>query len=101
MRFLRPMESTDNAYFTTEDSENGTVVKWGFDGKMPYPWNVMGLFMDMEDNLSTGVESALVALDSETTVLWPRSTITIAERERENEQLCYGGISRKTCYIAN
>ena len=50
--------------------------------------------MDMEDNLSTddvvrvrprlsAAPPALVASDSETTVLWPRSTITMAERGRK------------------
>ena len=49
--------------------------------------------MDMEDNLSTDdvvrtrsrppPAPALVASDSETTVLWPRSTITMAERGRK------------------
>ena len=46
--------------------------------------------MDMEDNLSTDdvvrarlpLAPALVASDSETTVLWPRSTITMAERRK-------------------
>ena len=48
--------------------------------------------MDMEDNLSTDdvgarPPSALVASDSETTVLWPRSTITIPEREHTSSSV--------------
>jgi uncharacterized membrane protein len=60
LRFKKPFEATDFAYMTTESiSENETKVKWGFNGKMNYPINIMLLFMDMEkmlgDDLSTGL----------------------------------------------
>jgi hypothetical protein len=39
LRFKIPMEITDYAYMTTEAvSPTQTKVKWGFYGKMPYPW---------------------------------------------------------------
>ena len=42
LRFFEPFESTSNAYmiFDTLDS-NKTVVKWGFEGGMPYPMGLM------------------------------------------------------------
>lgn len=50
LRFLEPWESTASAYMITETvSGNQSKVKWGFDGKMTYPFNIMFLFMDMED----------------------------------------------------
>lgn len=60
LRFIIPFEATDNAYMTTESvSENQTKVKWGFDGKMPYPMNLMLLFIDMEDMLGKDLETGL------------------------------------------
>lgn len=60
LRFIEPFEATDMAYMTTETvSDNQTKVKWGFEGKMNYPMNLMLLFMDMEkmlgDDLSVGL----------------------------------------------
>ena len=49
LRFFEPFESTDPAYMTTESvSENQTKVKWGFNGHMDYPMNIMMLFIDFE-----------------------------------------------------
>lgn len=39
-------------HMVTEDAEgNQTKVKWGFNGKMPYPMNLMLLAMDMDGML--------------------------------------------------
>ncbi|MBD1398494.1 SRPBCC family protein [Pontibacter sp. JH31] len=60
LRFFRPFEATDNAYLVTEAvSENQTKVKWGFDGKMDYPMNLMLLFMDMEEMLGNDLQAGL------------------------------------------
>lgn len=60
LRFKRPMESTDYAYFTTESlSPAQTKVKWGFNGKMPYPMNVMMLFMNMDEMLGKDLQAGL------------------------------------------
>lgn len=49
IHFIKPMESTATAYMITEAvSDNQTKVRWGFDGKMNYPFNVMRIFMDMD-----------------------------------------------------
>ncbi len=60
LRFFEPFEAKDKAYMITESaSETTTVVKWGFNGKMDYPMNLMLLFMDFNqmlgDDLSTGL----------------------------------------------
>ena len=63
LRFFRPFEATDNAYMITEAvSDNQTKVKWGFDGKMDYPMNLMLLFMDMEEMLGGDLQSGLEKL---------------------------------------
>lgn len=63
LRFIKPFESTEQAYFTTEaTSDNSTVVTWGFNGKMPYPMNLMLLFMDFDAMLGKDFDSGLSKL---------------------------------------
>lgn len=62
LRFMEPFQSTSQAYLITEGiSENQTLVKWGFQGNMQYPMNLMFLFMDFEtmigDDLQFGLEN--------------------------------------------
>lgn len=69
LRFLEPFESTDQAYMITESvGMNQTTVKWGINGKMTYPMNLMLLFMDMEEmlgaDLSEGLNNLKVKLES-------------------------------------
>ena len=60
LRFIKPFEATEPAYMTTEAvSEQETKVKWGFSGKMPYPMNIMMLFMDMEEMIGADLEEGL------------------------------------------
>jgi hypothetical protein len=60
LRFYEPFEATDNAFMTTESiSDSSTKVKWGFDGSMAYPMNLMLLFMDMEEMLGNDLQQGL------------------------------------------
>lgn len=60
LRFIKPFEATEPAYMTTEAvSEQETKVKWGFSGKMPYPMNIMMLFMNMEEMIGADLEEGL------------------------------------------
>lgn len=68
LRFKEPFESKDHAYMeTTELEGNKTQVAWGFNGKMPYPSNIMLLFMDFEkiigDDLQAGLDKLKVILE--------------------------------------
>ncbi len=68
LRFKVPMESTENAYMTTEAiSPTQTKAKWGFNGKMPYPWNVLKPFLGIEEmigkDLQTGLDNMKVILE--------------------------------------
>ncbi|HUC82874.1 MAG TPA: SRPBCC family protein [Flavisolibacter sp.] len=61
LRFIEPMESKAAAYMTLDAvSANQTKVKWGFNGKMNYPFNIMRLFMDMDkmigDDFAAGLD---------------------------------------------
>jgi len=60
LRFIEPFEATDNAYMITDAiAPTLTKVKWGFNGSMDYPMNIMLLFMDMEGVLGNDLEKGL------------------------------------------
>jgi hypothetical protein len=60
LRFMEPFESTSTAYmiFDSIDSSR-TKVRWGFDGEMDYPMNLMLLFVDMEGELGKDLQDGL------------------------------------------
>lgn len=62
LRFLKPFESTDQAYMTTEAHDDGTTVVWGFTGRMDYPMNLMMLFMDFDGLVGKDFETGLANL---------------------------------------
>lgn len=71
LRFLKPFTTTASAYMATEYIyENQTKVKWGFKGHLPYPFNLMLLFMNMDqiigDDLETGLTNLKVLIEHET-----------------------------------
>ena len=60
LRFIKPFESTQAAYMTTQTvGANQTEVKWGFDGEMRYPMNLMLLFMDFEKLIGEDFQEGL------------------------------------------
>jgi Polyketide cyclase / dehydrase and lipid transport len=63
LRFLKPMRAVAQAYFTvTEISENQTKVTWGFTSRMPYPFNIFLIIMNMEKMLGNDFEEGLVTM---------------------------------------
>lgn len=78
LRFLKPMESTEKAYMTTESVDAGTtLVKWGFNGSMKYPSNIMLLFMNFDKMIGGDFETGLQRLKEilETPVSEPEQTV--------------------------
>jgi uncharacterized protein YndB with AHSA1/START domain len=60
LRFMEPFKATDLAYIiTTELYPGHTQVKWGFNGKMSYPMNLMLLVWDMDQMLGEDLEEGL------------------------------------------
>lgn len=62
LRFREPFASNSQAYIATKPlGENETEVTWGIKGNMPYPTNLMFVFMDfdkmMGDDLQTGLDN--------------------------------------------
>lgn len=63
LHFIEPFESTDFAYLTTAAvNDSVTTVKWGFNGKMKYPMNLMMLTMNMEEMLAPDLQNGLNSL---------------------------------------
>ncbi len=66
LRFIEPFESKDQAHMTTEAlSDSTTRVKWGFDGHMDYPMNIMLLCMDFDKMLGGDLEIGLQNLKTQ------------------------------------
>lgn len=60
LRFTRPFESNDKAYFqTTAINDSTTKVTWAFQGKMSYPMNIMLVFIPLEEKLGNDFETGL------------------------------------------
>jgi hypothetical protein len=59
LRFKRPFEATDYAFMSTEPVDSQTKVKWGFNGTMKYPMNLMLLCMDMDKMLGKDLDTGL------------------------------------------
>ncbi|GAC1427056.1 MAG: hypothetical protein NVSMB7_03800 [Chitinophagaceae bacterium] len=54
LHFIKPFEGRANAYMTTAAVSPGqTNVKWGINGKMNYPMNIMLPLMNMEKMMGT------------------------------------------------
>lgn len=49
MKFQTPYESEGQAYVIVVSEGSGSKATWGFTSKIPYPFTVMKLFMNIED----------------------------------------------------
>ncbi len=90
LRFFKPFESTGNAYFTTESVDgNQTKVQWGFDGEMPWPMNLMLLFMDFEKELGPALETGLTDLKKIMEEMPVSAPVEITQEEVEAQAMFY------------
>lgn len=49
--FIKPFKSTADAYVILAKSGDNTKATWGFKSSMPYPMNLMKLFMNFEKEM--------------------------------------------------
>lgn len=60
LRFKEPFEANNTAHFYMEPQGNSsTKISWEFEGGMPWPSNIMLLFMDMEKTLGEDLQTGL------------------------------------------
>lgn len=51
LEFIKPFKSTADAYVYLTKTGEGTSATWGFKSRMPYPMNLMKLFMNFEKEM--------------------------------------------------
>ena len=62
LKFVEPFESENPTYYAFHEMKNGTKVTWHMEGEMAYPWNIILLFMDMEDAIGKDFKKGLKKL---------------------------------------
>ncbi|PJZ47238.1 SRPBCC family protein [Leptospira brenneri] len=60
LRFIEPMEATERSYMKVSslDQKKSKVI-WGFDGSIPYPSNLICLFMNFDELIGKDFEEGL------------------------------------------
>jgi hypothetical protein len=64
LEFLKPFKSTADAYVKLDENGQSTTVTWGFKSQMPYPMNLMKLFMNFEKSMDADFGTGLNKLKS-------------------------------------
>lgn len=59
LAFMEPFESHSEVEVTVTPGEGGQQVDWNMKGKMPFPFNAMGLFMNMDKTMGKDFEDGL------------------------------------------
>ncbi len=60
IRFIKPMEAVAPAYLITDSiAPAQTKVTWGFEEHVPYPFNIMCLFFDVEKLIGNDLQTGL------------------------------------------
>jgi hypothetical protein len=62
LEFLKPFKSFANAYIKLKEVDENTIVTWGFNSTMPYPMNLMKIFMNFEKSMDIEFGSGLSKL---------------------------------------
>ena len=63
LHFIEPWESESDGYVRLKESESGgIIVAWGFQGEMPFPFNILMLFSSMDDMIGPDFEKGLSLL---------------------------------------
>ena len=59
LRFIKPWESESDGYVRISEEAGKIKAAWGFQGKTPFPWNIMTLFMSMDKMVGKDFERGL------------------------------------------
>ncbi len=59
LEFLKPFKSLASGYVRLKEQKQETVVTWGFESRMPYPMNLMKIFMNFEKAMDADFGSGL------------------------------------------
>lgn len=65
LRFIKPFEGIAYSDLVAQDVDAGkTNVTWTFKGRTPYPFNLIHLFMNMDEMMGTEMDKSLTNLRS-------------------------------------
>lgn len=64
LHFIKPWDGKATSYTRLEDAPDGVKVIWGFNSEMSRPFNVMGLFMNMDKAIGDEYDKGLNNLKS-------------------------------------
>ncbi len=62
LHFIEPWEDQSDGYMRLINTENGSEAAWGFSGESAFPFNIMFLFMSMEDMMAPDFDRGLAKL---------------------------------------
>ncbi len=62
LKFYTPYESEAKGYVKLTSQGEKTLVTWGFESEMPYPFNLMKLTMNMDDAMGKDFTNGLTKL---------------------------------------
>ena len=62
LEFIKPFKSEADAFVTLDEAGTETRATWGFESKMPYPMNIMKLFMNFEKSMDKDFGAGLSRL---------------------------------------
>lgn len=62
LTFVEPWATQSDVNFSLADTTGGTKVTWSMQGKMPFPFNVFGAFMNMDKMIGNDFEAGLAGL---------------------------------------
>lgn len=66
LHFIKPMDGRATAYMATSSAGgDSTTVKWGMHMKMPYPFNILRLFENIDDKIGSDLQTGLNNLKKE------------------------------------
>lgn len=51
LEFIKPFKSLAEGYIKLDEDEDVVIATWGFESKLPYPMNVMKLFMNFKKQM--------------------------------------------------
>ena len=64
LEFIKPFKSQADAFVKLDGEGKTTTATWGFESQMPYPMNIMKLFMNFEKNMDKDFGDGLQKLKS-------------------------------------
>lgn len=62
LEFIKPFKSEADAFVALNKDGKATKATWGFESKMPYPMNIMKLFMNFEKSMDKDFGAGLSRL---------------------------------------